>query len=336
MAIVGTVAGQHESKWGISEETTFGAAIADTGNFERLMGPIPTVDKGVIKMNDVKGGDGRMRNASNDFHSEAGGLRVISFSDLFVNLEDLGLLLYLVCQNVSEGGAAAFEKTYTLSTSTTQPDFSSNAGSFVTLGIYDTIASYERKYTSCILRTLTLSADLTGDGLLRASGEFISGFAQSTTANFNTGTWNYNTQTHFNFNIPTAKKIGGSDIVLYGFDITINNNAVRTGADTSGDAETYSLATTEAGYDVTGNIKCKYDTNVQGLFAADIANTSTAIQLACGTDGASGNFDYTASANIITESDKDYGDVRGQAIDVPFVGQSSVVFTCSDANDRSW
>ena len=336
MAIVGTVYGEHESKWGISEESEFGLPIDDIGNFEKLNGPIPTVDKGLYKMNTVKGGDGRMRNASNDFVSQAGGLRVISFSDVILNLEDLGLLLYLVCQNVAEDVGTPYEKTYTLSTSTTQPDFAADAGAFVTVGIFDPIASYHRKYTSCILQTLTLSADLSNDGLLRASGVFISGFTQDTTANFNTGTWNFNTQTLFNLNTLSAKQVLSAEIVLYGFDITINNNAVRVGADSAGGAETYALATTETGYDVTGNIKCKYDTGVQGAFAADIANTSVGIQLATGTDGATGNFDFTAAACILLDTEKDNADVRGQAINIPFMANSSAIFTVSDAQDRAW
>jgi hypothetical protein len=335
MAIVGTTYGGYESKWGFSEESTFGTAIADNGTFEMLDSPIPSVDSGIFRINTVKNGDGRMRNASNRFTAAAGGLRIISFSDVFLRQKDLGVLLYAVGQNVAEGAGTPFEKTYTLSTSTTQPDFSANAGFFCTVGIYDTIASYHRKYTSCILRTLTLSSDLAGDGVLRASGEFISGFAESTTANFS-GTWAYNTNNVFNFHVTPTKTINTADVVLFGFDITINNNAVRTGdTGATGDCETYTLST-KSGYDVSGNLKVKYDTNVQGLIADDRAGTPRAIQLACGTDGVAGNFDLTASSCQLQNLEKDYGEPRGQAIDIPFMCNSSVVFTVSDALDRTW
>ena len=336
MAINGVVHGGNESKWGISEESTFGTAIADAGTFEMFESKIAVPDPGLFRDNTVKQGDGRMRAVANDFVSGYGGLRVISFSDMVVRRKDLGVLLYAVGQNMAEGGASAYEKTVTLANATTQPDFPANAGYFCTLGIYDTIASYHRKYTSCILRTLTLSADLAGDGLLRASGEWISGFAESTTANFS-GTWDYNPQSHFNYHVTPTKKIAAADIVLYGFDITINNNAVRVGSTgAAGDCETYAIGTGDTGYDISGNIKCKFDVNTQGLFAADRAGTTTAIQLACGTDGQLGNSDFTCASCLVQNVTDDYDNAMGRALDVPFIANTSAVFTCSDASSRGW
>jgi len=337
MAIVGTVAGEHESKWGISEMSDFDAAVDEAVNFERMQGPMPSVDNGVFRDANVKGGDGRFRNGANDYVSGMGGLRVISFSDLVVRHDDLGLLLYLVGQNVSEGAGTPFEKTYTFYSATTQPNFAADAGSFCQVGIYDTIAGYHRIYTSCILRTLTLSVDLADDGLLRASGEFISGRAENTTQTFNTGTWVYSPQDYWNFHVTPTKKIATVDTVLYGFDITINNNAVRVGSTgANGECETYAIGTGETGYDISGNVKVKYDTNVQDLFGRDSAGTSTSIQLACGTDGATGNFDFTCNSCLLQGVGSDHADARGHALEVPFVATTTAVFTCSDAKDRAW
>jgi hypothetical protein len=332
MAINGIVHGGMESKWGISEESTFGTAIADGGAFEMIEGPIGAVDPGLIRNTDVKHGDGRFLSASNDYVSDKGGLRVISFSDMVVRGKDLGWLLYAVCQNVSEAVGTPFEKTYTIANATTQPNFASNAGYFCTIGIYDTIGGYHRKYPSCILRTLTLTADLAGDGLLRASGEWISGFTESTTATFS-GSWAYNTQTYYNFYATPTKTLSGGDVVLYGFDLTITNGAVRTGSTgANGICETYSLGQ----YEITGNMNVKYDANVVGMFASERAGTSTAIQLACGPDGAIGNFDFTCSTCLLDTVTDDYTEARGRAINVPFKAATSAVITCSDANDRTW
>ncbi len=333
MAINGVVHGGKQSKWGISLESTFGTVIADTGNFEMWESNIPTVDHGLFRNNDIKAGDGRMRNIANDYVSAKGGTRVLSFSDMVVRQKDLAVLLYLVCQNVSEAAGTPFEKTYTMADTTTQPNFAADGGCFTTIGIFDTIGLYHRKYESCILKDLILNCDLAGDGLLRASGTFISGHPESTTTNFNTGTWAYNTQAYYNFHVTPTKKVGGSDIVLYGFDITISNGAVRNGsAGATGDCETYALG----GYDISGNIKLKFDANVQGLFAADIAGTTTALQLACGTDGAEGNFDLTAANCLVQNVVDDYEDERGRALNVPFIAHDEVIFTVSDANDRAW
>ena len=336
MAINGLVHAGNESKWGISEESTFGTVIADAGTFEMIESKIGTVDPGIFRDNTVKLGDGRFPAVANDYASDKGGLRVISFSDMVVRAKDLSWLLYAVCQNVSEAAGTPYEKTYTIANATTQPDFSANAGFFFTLGIYDTIASYHKKYTSCILRSLTLSSDLADNGLLMASGEIISGFQESTTANFS-GTWAYNAQTHYNFHVTPTKTLAGGDVVLHGFDITINNNAIRVGSTgANGDCETYAIGTGETGYNITGNMKVKYDANVVGMFASDRAGTTTAIQLACGTDGAAGNFDFTCASCLVQNVENDYENAAGRSIDVPFIANTSAVFTNSTANDRTW
>ena len=237
MAIDAIVKAGTESKWGISEESTFGTPIADNGAFEQFEGAIPTgIDLGVIRDIEPKFDGSRVRKDGNVFYSEAGGTRVIPFSDMIVRRTDLSSLLYGVCQNVSEAVGTPYTKTFTLTDTTTQPDFGSNAGYFATVAIDDVITNVDRIFKSCILRTLTLTADLSSDGRLRASGEWISGFSTDTAGGLS-GTWAYNTQNYYNFNQMTAKQVNNTDMVIYGFDVTITNGAVRAGSDSSGDAE---------------------------------------------------------------------------------------------------
>jgi len=90
MAIDGLVKAGTETRWGISEESTFGTAIADNGTFIQLEGPIPTVD---VR---TKFNGRRVISDIDIFHSQEGGLKTISFSDLIVRKTDLAYLLYLV------------------------------------------------------------------------------------------------------------------------------------------------------------------------------------------------------------------------------------------------
>jgi len=337
MAIVGTIAAGTESKWGFSEEPTFGTVVATSGTYEQIEGPIPSVDYGVTRINQARNDGGRMRKDTSVFHSQSGGIRQINFSDLLVRRVDLGSLLYAVCQNCAEDAVASqFNKVYTMTSTTTQPDFSASAGYFASVGIYDTIASYMRQFPSCILSTLTLSADLTGDGLLRASGTWLSGFTAITTANFS-GTWAYNAQNYLDFHAPTVKQIGGADIVLFGFSMTINNGAVRVGGSTLGVAETYALPE----YDINGTITVKYDTAVQGLIADSLAGTGRKIQITIGTAATLGHFDISLAECFFDDITKDYGDPRGQALSIPFkatwsTGATMAIFTTCDGTDQDW
>ena len=195
MAIVGTNYAGTESKWGMAEEATFGTAIADNQAFVMLEGPIPSVDYGVTRINQARNDGGRVKKDTGVYYTQTGGIRQINFSDLVVRRKDLASLLFAVCQNVDEGETPLFTKVFTIDETTTQLNFAANSGYFATIGIYDTIAAYHRKFTSCMLSNLTLTADLTGDGLLKASGTWLSGFAANTTATFS-GAWAYNTQNY--------------------------------------------------------------------------------------------------------------------------------------------
>jgi len=340
MAIDGLVKAGTESRWGISEEATFGTAIADNGTFIQLEGPIPTVDEGVISDVRTKANGRRVISDIDLFHTQTGGLRTISFSDLIVRKTDLAYLLYLVHgSTVAEGAATPYQKSFTWTSSTTQPDYSANAGLFVTLGINEPLAAKDRKFTSCILSELTLTPDLTGDGRLKASGTFISGFS-STAASTLSGTWAYATQAYIQCNNPSKKTIV-SDVVLYDWSITYANNAVRVGSDATGDAETYFIGGGDTGLSVTGNILTKYDTATDDLIADSVAGTGRKFEFEVGTDGVDGFFDIYLDKCIFGAADKAYGDARGQAVNLPFTavhltGSAMSVAQIADAVDRTW
>jgi hypothetical protein len=268
--------------------------------------------------------------------TEAGGLRVIPFSDLMVRKEDLGSLLYAVCQTASEGAVSPYTKTFTITDTTTQPDFASDAGFFCMLAIDDALANTDRIFRSCILRSLTLTADLTGDGRLMASGEWISGF-DTKTAGAISGTWNYNTASYFQFNSMSAKQLNNTDMVVYGWDLTITNNAQKVGSDSGGDAETYALPL----YDITGNITVKWDTNTNALFANARIGTGWELDLQVGTGGADGHFGILLDEVKHSAPDKDYANEAGQTITIPFTavhntGANLCTFTVSDSRDQTW
>ena len=341
MATNKVVFGNHQTMWGFIEQAAWDTYEGDTGVYEVFDGPIPTgIDYGIFKDQNIRSGRGRIASSTDTYHSPLGGTRVIPFSDVIVRKTMVSDLLYASLQNVAEGASTPWEKTYTINHATTQPNFNGSAGYFASLGIKDVIASYHRSFTNCILRTLTLSADMTGgDGRLKAAGEWISGYNATTTSNFNTGAWSQGEKVFFNFNAPTKYSVG-SDAVIYAFDLTINNNAVRVGHGTTGEAETYALGP----YEISGNVSVKYDVNMQGVIAAAIAGTATSIQIACGTDGADGNLDFLMATCQLQDVAKDFGSPEGQRINIPFIalgvsgdGTPALVVTNSDDTaDREW
>ncbi len=345
MAINGIVHGNHESKFGIFQGSDFNAAYgANASAFVEFDCGIPSVDLGVFQDLDMKNHGSRVLEDGNEYTTEAGGIRTISVSDHIVRKADIAELLYAVFQNVSEGVGSPFEKTYTwvgsAGTETTQPDFFSDAGYYATLGIYDPIAGQQRAYRSSIIKSLTVSCDLTGgDGRIKANHEWISGFSSTNNANF-AGAWAKNTASFFDFNKPTTKQIGGLDVVLYAFSFTFTNNAARAGVDTSGDAETYAVGMP---YSTTGSLTVKYDVNTDDYEGNLRDGTSLGIiQVATGTDGADGNLDFLLDECKITNVSRGYGDPAGQQVIIDFEVQADsstgnhTTVTVSDAVDQAW
>lgn len=328
------------ARWGYSEESTFGTAIADNGTFEALTSAPPSPDYGLLQSVDIRHRNQVYADIDDEYTTQAGGLRVLPFGETPIRIEDLGVFLYSVTQSVSEAAGSPFQKDYAIGTSWAAPDFSSDAGLFHTIGIYDTIASNHKKFTSCVLRSLTLKYD-PGDGRLMASGEWISGFTSSVTANFS-GTWNTNTQTYLDFNAPTTKTLGGSNMLMTGWEITINNNAGRVGNDSSGNAENYKIGIPEI--EITGSISTIYDTNSDGFVADFLAGTTRALVLADGGSGTgtSGYFDINLPSIVFTGNEDDYSQDVGRVVTLPFkaVGNTStnglMTAEVSDAVDQGW
>lgn len=339
MAINGVVFNSKNVKLGYAAETTFGTAIADAAAFTQLVEfDSVTIDYGLAQDFTKKNRGTTSPHPFDDdiYSSHTGGLRVITISGLILRKDDAPYFLYGVFQNVTEGAETPFQKTFTFSS--TQPVFSSNAGMFMTIALDKHIASYDEKYTSCIVRSITLTADLvSGDGRLRADVELISGFAPSTTANIS-GTWTAKAQEYLDFNAMTLAQIDDADVVVYDFSVTMNNNAQRIGYNTSGVCQSYVINQPEA--IMEGSITVKYDANTQGELAAYIAGTPTKIEWGINDGDADGDF-YVGGEGVYTGYSEPNNET-GATMTLPFKmiydtdSPANPGIIMSDANDLSW
>ena len=336
MAIDGNVYSGSEVQVGFAQESTFGTVTADSGAFVQLaeFGSI-SFDKGLTQKLEMKNRGSRVANIDDKYITEAGGTRKFTISDIPVRRTDLAELLYAVLQNVSEGATTPYTKTFNLLLSS-QPDFSSSAGYFATMGAKLPLSGRDIKLTSCIASNLALKSDIvSGDGRLMASVDFISGFSSSVAATFS-GTWTIASQNYFDFGSPATATLDGNDLVLYSWELAINNNAKRQGNDSNGNAQTYSVAIPEL--EVTGSLTVKYDSNVAAVMADYIAGNEKPIVLEVGTAGAAGHFKLDLQDTIYTGPNLDLGDEI--KLTVPFKmlydGSNTSTITVSDGVDQAW
>jgi len=340
MAINQYIYAPTQSRWGISEESAFGTAIADGGNYEMCEGPIPTINWGLQRDLSVKFDGSRVLKSSNQYSTTTGQIRTLAFSDVIMRRTDLCNYMVAVMQNVTEAVSTPFAKTFSWAVTTTQPTFVTTNGKYYTIGIVGPIASYMQKFTSCILKTLTLKPGM--QGRLAGSGEWISGFAPATTANFTAANFVFGTQNYYDCNSLSLKQIAAADLVVYDWSVTFDNGAVPMSWNSTGGCESYALACNDQGYKVTGNIVIKYDAVSQAYIADMLAGTGRKLQLSIGAAGVAGYFDITLNSCIFGDgTDKDYGRAEGQAISIPFTavydGSNAVAtITVTDGVDQTW
>ena len=148
-----------------------------------------------------------------------------------------------------------------------------------------------------------------------ASGTFWSGYqpaigAEATSANATAVDW---TKGYFDC---TTSSIGGDDVVMSKFDVTISNPAVRSGYETVNSIAGEPSAYMRGGQiSVTGNISVKLDDNVAQIITEHfLVGASANISIG---DGSAIDFDiptakYTGHSNAITDA--------GVFVDLPFMG----------------
>jgi len=232
-----------------------------------------------------------------------GGTFTWAFSDYVVESEAaLQLLLTLA----TEDETPAVTSVATGAQGTAVYEEGAATGAYACVVISSPDASHDRLMHSAILQELTLSMDPTANGgRLTASGTFWSGYqpvigAESTAADATAVDW---TKGFFDC---TTTQVGGDDVVMNKFDMTISSPATRVGYETVNSIDGEPSAYMRGGqYSVTGNVSVKLDDNVAQIITEEfLAGVSANISIG---DGSSIDFDiptakYTGHTNTATES----------------------------------
>ena len=240
-----------------------------------------------------------------------GGTFSWTFDGLIVENEALlQTLLQLVSEDDSPSGTVAM----TGNQGTVAYEQGASTGEYACVVLSSPDADKDRLMHSAILQELTLSmSPADNGGLLTASGTFWSGYQpvigaeatspDATAAGFNKGFFDC-----------TTSQVGGDDVVMNNFELTISNPATRVGYETVNSVAGEPCAYMRGGQiSVTGTVGVKLDDNVAQIITEDfLVGTSTNVSFG---DGSSIDFDiptakYTGHTNANTDS--------GVFVDLPF------------------
>ena len=242
-----------------------------------------------------------------------GGTFTWGFDNLIVENEAvLQLLLQLVSEDASPEGTAQILGNQ----GTVAYEQGATTGEYACLVLASPDADKDRLMHSSILQELTLSMSPDNNGgLLTASGTFWSGYqpvigAEGTSANATSVDW---TKGFFDC---TTSQVGGDDVVMNSFELTISNPATRVGYETVNSIAGEPCAYMRGGQiAVTGTVGVKLDDNVAQIITEDfLAGTSANVSFG---DGSAIDFDiptakYTGHSQTNTES--------GMFVELPFMG----------------
>jgi hypothetical protein len=242
-----------------------------------------------------------------------GGTFTWTFDNLIVENEALlQLLLQLVSEDASPEGTAVI----TGNQGTVAYEQGATTGEYACLVLSSPDADKDRLMHSAILQELTLTLEpATNGGLITASGTFWSGYqpvigaegtgADATAVDYTKGFFDC-----------TTSQVGGDDVVMNNFSLTISNPAVRVGYETVNSIAGEPCAYMRGGQiAVTGTVGVKLDDNTAQIITEDfLAGTSANVSFG---DGASIDFDiptakYTGHSHTNTDS--------GMFVELPFMG----------------
>jgi len=239
-----------------------------------------------------------------------GGTFTWSFSDYVIENE---AALQMLLQLVTEDDSPAVSAQITGNQGTVAYEEGATTGEYACVVISSPDTDEDKLMFSSILEELTLSMDATANGgRLTASGRFWSGY-QPVIGSEGTGANATAVDYTKGFFDCTTMSIGGDDVVLNKFDMTISNPAARVGYSTVNSISHEPSAYMRGGMiDITGNVSAKLDDNVTDTIQDFRAGTSVNISVG---DGSSIDFDIpTAKYTGYTHTNTD----SGVFIDLPF------------------
>ena len=242
-----------------------------------------------------------------------GGTFTWAFDNLVIENE---ALLQTLLQLATEDDSPAATAAMTGNQGTVVYEQGATTGEYACVVLSSPDADKDRLMHGAILQELTLSMDpATNGGLLTASGTFWSGYqpvigTEGTSPDATAVNWQKG------FFDCTTSQLGGDDVVMNNFELTISNPASRVGYETVNSIAGEPCAYMRGGQiAVTRTVGVKLDDNTAQIITEDfLAGTSANVSFG---DGSSIDFDiptakYTGHSHTSTDS--------GIFVELPFMG----------------
>ena len=309
-------------------ETDLGTLNRTSMHKVNLLG-IPSLTRPSVKDYSIKHGVGQVANKNNIYVSEEGEIKEISFTALYD--QTIAPILISNCMGVAVGTSpASYDIPYNFTTVECKDGDSDNDSTgALTVCFINPETDYSETFISCFVDSFKMYADAGDDGgrlkmdvTLKTKHNSDHGYPTSdpTYANSDLPYTTFRTI----YDLATKQSIGGVDIVMSGFELTLNSQVKFYGYIANGEPATIGRGFPE--FLVTGSFKVKHDSNtVPIFFSKGYDENDIAVEISNHATWASASFGIKGSFGQITE-DINIEEVEGGAffnIPLKFLGDTS-------------
>lgn len=261
MAISATVYSATEYRVAFAEQTTWGTANSTQADFyEFSTTELVLPDFSGILSDETKRSNGKkVLDVTDVFRSSAGSEYTVTVAGVLTNTQ-IGKLVYGVTQNISaEVDTTPYLKTFAVD------GMGGNSvvpSKFFTVLCYNPATTEHISLKDCVIKTLSITCDPgSNGGRAMFTATFVTGALPTFGATATPASWTAPGVTFYLGQTLATKTLGGSDLVLGKYELTIENGATRVGYQADGEAEGMSTQM----WDVSGSIEVKYDANTRDL-----------------------------------------------------------------------
>lgn len=242
-----------------------------------------------------------------------GGSFTWSFDNLVIENE---ALLQVLLQLATEDDSPEATAVITGNQATVAYEQGASTGEYACIVLASPDADKDRLMHSAVLQELTLSMSPENNGgRLTASGTFFSGYQPVIAAQDTSGANATAVDFSKGFFDCTTSQVGGDDVVMNSFELTISNPATRVGYETVNSIAGEPCAYNRGGQiSITGSVSVKLDDNTAEIIDEHfLVGTSANISIG---DGSSIDFDIpTAKYTGHTQADTE----NGVFVELPFM-----------------
>jgi hypothetical protein len=318
MAIDGNFYSPEEFRLAIKAESTLGTkntTAMQLVNHEGIFSPVV----GGVEVHEVRSGTGRTEKAADHYINTTGAEKEFSFSGV-ADKTVLPMLLSNV-MTVAVGSAPAsydIPFDYTPPALTHGAAFSGNTGT-LTFAWISPEAGRTKVYPGCVVSLLIIKGSHTDDGgRLKFEATVKTGYKVSDDQATPGSITAYPATFYYIYDMNTTRRIAGSDGVLNGFELTIENPTFYRGSQGS-DGDPQIINRGVPGIKASGRLNVIYDGNTSGLFGAHDAGTTTSVEFSNHATWASATtFGFKADNGKLELPGLDAAD-HGMGLEIPIV-----------------